>query len=121
MLVGNDPHGFKIIPILPLAGGLLELFVRNAKPREFVADTEAKAVAVGKISLVTDGEITRSAGVRIVLNNGRIQIAIGPINAGAGTQGFFFPGLTGPWKRRPSYQSCRPKESSGHASPSVGL
>src|ERR1700730_1950358 len=96
MLVGNDPHGFKIIPILPLAGGLLELFVRNAKPRELVADTEAKAVAVGKISLVTDGEITRSASVRIVLNNGRIQIAIGPITAGAGTQCVFSPGVLDP-------------------------
>ena len=63
VLIGDDAHRLEVVAVLELAGGLLDLFVGNFVAREFVADAEADAVAIGEVAFVTDGEVAGGAFV----------------------------------------------------------
>ena len=44
VLVGDDSHGFKVVAVLALSGGLLHLLVGNLDSAKGMADNEAETV-----------------------------------------------------------------------------
>ena len=63
MLVGDDPHGFKVVAILALTCSLLELLVGNFVAREGMAHNQAQAVFRREFALVVR---RKSAGGALV-------------------------------------------------------
>src|SRR5271166_1147567 len=91
VLVGDDPDVFEDVAILPLASGLLHLLVRYVKAGQFVAVHQAQTIARGKVALIVTGEITQGPIVRIVLWDGRTQIAARHRAVGADAEGVLSP------------------------------
>ena len=89
MLIGDDPHVFEDVAILPLTGGLLHLLVGYVKARQLVAVHQAQPVARREVPLVAAGEIPRGSIVGVVLGDGRTQIAAGHRAAGAHSEQVF--------------------------------
>src|SRR5260370_23440341 len=69
MLISNLSCRLLILSLLPLASGLLHLFVGHKEPDSFVTDDEAQAVALREVSLKasTKGACGCSVG-EILLN-----------------------------------------------------
>ena len=91
MLVGDGAHGFEIVGVLELTGGLLQLFVGDFVAGEFVADAEADAVAISEVTFVADGEIAGGALVGEVLRDDGIEVVAGHVAAGGDAQNIFAP------------------------------
>src|SRR5271165_2096443 len=75
MLIGNDPHIFEDVAILPLAGVLLYLLVRYVKARKLVAVQQAQPVTRSEVTLVRAGKAPRGSIVGVVFGDGRTEIA----------------------------------------------
>src|SRR6266550_245887 len=89
VLIGTHAHGFEVVAVLPLTGGLLELLIGHQKAWEFVAHADANPVALGEVALVTGGEVSGGAGVGEVLHDRRVQVPIGVV--AIGTHGHAVP------------------------------
>ena len=95
MLIGGDADGFKIVSILALTRRLLNLLVGHEKTGKFVADGETQAVVIGEIALIARAEITRGAVVGVVLEDRRIQIAVGHRAFSADSERVLSPSVLG--------------------------
>ena len=112
VLVRRNAHGFKIIGILKLRfrrligvkgigmRTLLNLFVGKFVSRKLLPQNNVQPVPGSQVALVMGGEISDSAGVRVVLRNHGIQIVAGHIAAGAHAEGILSPDVL-PLRKRP--------------------
>ena len=91
VLIGDDAHRLEVVAVLELAGGLLELFVGDFVARDFVADAEADAVAIGEVAFVADGEVAGGAFVGEVLRDDGVEVVAGHVAAGGDAEGVLVP------------------------------
>src|SRR5260370_26698730 len=101
MLISNLSCRLLILSLLPLASGLLHLFVGHKEPDSFVTDDEAQAVALREVSLKasTKGACGCSVGEILLNRRGNIKDRCG--------------GAVAPDKHNPNRQTYTPQK---HAS-----
>src|SRR5260370_17207863 len=78
MLISNLSCRLLILSLLPLASGLLHLFVGHKEPDSFVTDDEAQAVALREVSLKasTKGACGCSVGEILLNRRGKINVRV---------------------------------------------
>src|SRR5260370_13099014 len=76
MLISNLSCRLLILSLLPLASGLLHLFVGHKEPDSFVTDDEAQAVALRDVSLKTSAKGGGGSTVGEILLDRRIKITV---------------------------------------------
>src|SRR5260370_38503296 len=76
MLISNLSCRLLILSLLPLASGLLHLFVGHKEPDSFVTDHEAQAVALRDVSLKTSAKGGGGSTVGEILLDRRIKITV---------------------------------------------
>ena len=70
---------------------LLEDFVGDFVARNFVADAEADAIAIGEVALIADGEVAGGAFVGEVLGDDGVEIVAGHVAAGGDAESVLVP------------------------------
>src|SRR5258707_14397123 len=83
MLISNLSGRPLILSLLPLASGLLHLFVGHKEPDSFVTDHEAQAVAPREVSLKASTKDACGCSVGEILLNRRVKITVRVGAAGA--------------------------------------
>src|SRR6266550_494152 len=88
VLIGTHAHGFEVVAVLPLTGGLLELLIGHQKAWEFVAHADANPVAIGEVAIGTHGHaVPAPAVLRLCGSAACVEAAAGkvhlPVQAGA--------------------------------------
>ncbi len=111
MLVGNDPHGFKVVAVLELPRGLLQLFVGDLIARESMADNQAQAVFRREFALVVQRKISGRAVVGVILGNHRVEIMARSCSRRRSRQGYSAAMNIEPGHSFRPYQSCRRKDA----------
>src|SRR5258707_5300091 len=76
MLISNLSCRLLILSLLPLASGLLHLFVGHKEPDSFVTDDEAQAVALREVSLKASTKGACGCSVGEILLNRRVKIKV---------------------------------------------
>src|SRR5260370_22055918 len=76
MLISNLSCRLLIVSPLPLASGLLHLFVGHKEPDSFVTDDEAQAVALREVSLKASTKGACGCSVGEILLNRRVKIKV---------------------------------------------
>src|SRR5260370_40806568 len=89
MLISNLSCRLLILSLLPLASGLLHLFVGHKEPDSFVTDDEAQAVALREVSLKASTKGACGCSVGEILLNRR-----GEIKGRGGTAGAHAANIT---------------------------
>jgi len=84
VLVGGRAHSLKVVGVLQLTCGLLDLLVGNLEAGEFVAKTETDAVAISEVTFVAQGKIAGRGLICKILRNYWTQVAVGHVTTGAG-------------------------------------
>src|SRR6202023_2596640 len=91
VLIRDRAHSLEVVAVLQLPGGLLDLLVGKLEAREFVPKRETDAVATGHIAFIACRITAGRGGIGEILRYNRIEVAIGPVAAGADAQRVLAP------------------------------
>ena len=118
VLVGEAPHGFKVIAILQLTTGnehavgwwrgtgraadgvirvrhvrsiLLHIFVGDGIAREFMADNQGQTVFLGQVALIVHSKTGGGAIVGVILRDHGVEIMVCHVAGGTQAEGISLP------------------------------